>query len=91
MKNTFTATLFAVFLTAPLLASANVEIIEGEYLNVDNGSELTVLNIDPLANAKPSDLNEWGSNWGSKVPFKGNVPHDVAAYGTDVSSYFPKF
>ena len=91
MKNTLTVTLFAVLLIAPLLASANVEILEGEYLNVDNDSELTVLNIDPLVNAKPSDLNEWGSNWGNKVPFKGNVPHSIAAYGTDISSYFPTF
>ena len=91
MKNILTTTLFAVFLATPLLASANVEMLEDEYLNVGSSSELTVLNIDPLAEAKPSDLNEWGSNWGSKIPFKGNVPHDVATYGTDVSAYFPKF
>lgn len=88
MKNTLSTTLFIALFAFPLLASAD-EVFEGEYLNVD--SESTVLNIDPLATAKPSDLNEWGSNWGSKIPFKGNVPHGVAAYGTDVAAYFPQF
>lgn len=91
MKHTLSMALLVALFTTPLMASAtDAEVFEGEYLNV-SGSELAVLNIAPLAKAKSSDLNEWGSHWGSKIPFKGNVPHGVAAYGVDVSTYFPKF
>lgn len=97
MKNTLVATLFAVLLTSPLLLFANnIEILEGEYLNVTNNVEQDTLNqdrlnIESIVTAKSSDLNQWGSNWGNKIPFKANVPHDIVAYGVEIKTYFPKF
>ena len=92
MKNKLSTILLIALLASPLLASAgSLDVMEDEYLNVDDGAEALVLNEDSLENTKPSDLNQWGSDWGNKVPFKGNVPHGVAAYGVDVASYFPKF
>jgi hypothetical protein len=97
MKSTLVITLFAILLTSPLLVSANnVEILGGEYLNVSNSFEKgalnqDMLNIESTVTVKLPDLNQWGSNWGNKVPFRTNVPHDVVAYGVKIEAYFPKF
>ena len=86
-----TAILFLSALMMPLFsyASAEVEVLEGEVLNMVANSDVEVLNINLDVVAKPSDANGWGSNWGNKIPFKANVPHNIPAYGADVSGYFP--
>lgn len=92
MKKNITSIFVAALLAMPVLAQANVEelVLEDEYLNVGETVQETVLNASEVA--KPSNVNNWGSDWGNKIPFKGNVPHGVAAYGAnDVSVNFPKF
>jgi len=95
MKNIFSTTALVVLLTAPLLVSAEDKaVFADEYLNVGDAVEQGALNISPFIvskSAKPSDQNKWGSSWGDKVPFKGNVPYGVAAYSIDVTDYFPEF
>ena len=94
MKNGLATALFTVLLTFPLLASANkMEVFESEYLNLGNSVEQgDALNIRlDKSIEKRSDLNQWGNNWGNKIPFKANVPHDVVAYGIEINNYFPKF
>ena len=92
MKNSLKIALFAVLFVFPLLASANnKDVFEGEYLNLGDSVEQNVLNIESNTPAKPSDLNQWGSNWGNKIPFKANTPYDVAVYDVEISTYFPKF
>lgn len=93
MKNTLISTLFTLLLVLPFFASADtVEIFEDEYLNVANsiGQETDTLNIESTTTSNPSDLNQWGSNWGNKVPFKANTSYGIAAYGVEIQSYFPK-
>lgn len=89
MKKNITSILAVAVLAMPLLAQANVEevMLEGEYLNVDD----TVLNTSDVVGSS-RDTNNWGSDWGNRIPFKGNVPHGIAAYGAnDVSVNFPTF